>query len=175
MCTIIGVLSMLMTLLTGSPVQMLVGLLTMATFVLAGMGVRERSIAAAVLIFLTYLLDKCLGWMFAGVANPVVGVLSLMLLLANVRATVMSRRWENSRTPEDVREMPERSTVTFFDRMANVVPGKVWPAGQYVFYPLVAVMIALTLLGGVGMMMARRQLQKDAGDEPVMHTELPAK
>jgi len=117
------------------------------------MGVRERSIAAAVMVFLCFLLDKVgsveMGTqtMGFGLGSPVVGLAIIMLLLANVRGTILSQRWKAAETPAEIIEMPERTTTSVADKLANVLPPKIWPKGRFVFYPLAGILLGLTLLG----------------------------
>jgi hypothetical protein len=80
-----------------------------------------------------------------------------MLLFANVRATILSRKWQAPDTPVDVSEMPERSTSSFGDKLANVMPGKLWPRTRYVFFPLACILILISLLGMVGLPMMKNK------------------
>lgn len=69
----------------------------------------------------------------------------MMLLFANVRATVLSRRWQDPATEPDVAELPERSDASFADKFANRLPALIWPKARHVFYPLSAVLLALSI------------------------------
>jgi hypothetical protein len=144
-CVVVGLMSLIALVVTGQPV---IGALVAVTFLLGGMGVRERSIAAAVMVFLCYLLDK-IGSLETG--NPggmgVVGLIGLMLLLANVRGTILSRRWKTPETPAEVSELPERPTESVTDKLSNVLPAKIWPVGRWIFFPMAGIVLALSLLG----------------------------
>jgi hypothetical protein len=151
-CFAVAVLSMTFTLFSGHEV---VGVLIGATFFLGGLGVRQRDTAAAVFVFLCYLLDRILtlesmALGLGGGGNPFLGIVATMLLFANVRATSLSRRWEAA-SPADASEFPERSTTSLADKLANVLPEKLWPWTQYVFFPLAAIFILITLLSMAGL------------------------
>jgi len=144
-CVIVGLLSFIALVVTGQPV---IGALVAVTFLLGGMGVRERSIAAAVMVFLCYLLDK-IGSLETGNFGGMglVGLIGLMLLLANVRGTILSRRWKAPETSSEVSELPERPTTSITDKLANVLPVKAWPVGRFIFFPVAGIVLALSLLG----------------------------
>jgi hypothetical protein len=158
-CFIIAVISAVMLIATGQP---LIGLLVGITYFLAGIGVRERSIAAAVLIFACYFLDRLssvelmiLG--STGVGNPFVVSVATLLLFSNVRATILSRKWRAPETPADIGELPERTNSTFFDKLANSMPPAVWPKSRFVFYPLAGLLLLLTVLGMVALPFMQRK------------------
>jgi hypothetical protein len=155
-CVVVGVLSFVVLVATG---QFLVGALVAITYVLGATGVRERSIAAAVLIFLCYVIDR-IGGLFMG--QPGLGVIpvaSLLLLFANVRATILAHRWRKSGTPEQTDAL-ELAQESFTEKLSNVMPAKVWPIGRFVFFPLAGVLLLLTVVG-VAMYpaMHRKQLE----------------
>ena len=149
-----------------------------ATYFLGALGVRQRNAAAAVLIFLCYLLARVgsvesmvLG--LGGGGNPMLGIVATMLLFANVRATILSRRWQASATPSEVSEMPERSTSSFGDKLANVMPEKLWPRAQYVFFPLASVLIFISILGMAGMPMAKEKQNAPKPPSAVLEVSPP--
>ena len=152
-CFAVAVISTVVSLFTGHP---LLGVFIGATYFLGALGVRQRNTAAAVLIFICYLLDRvvsvesmALG--LGGAGNPLLGIVATMLLFANVRATILSRGWQTSVTPSEESDMPERTTSSFGDKLANVLPEKLWPHSQYVFFPLASILILLSLLSMVGL------------------------
>jgi hypothetical protein len=73
----------------------------------------------------------------------------MMLLFANVRATVLSQRWMSQPADTSDQELPERLTKSFTDKFSNVLPAKLWPIGRYVFFPMAAVTLLLILIGFV--------------------------
>jgi len=154
-CTAVGVLSLVMSLLAGSP---LIGLLIAVTYWLGGCGVRERSFAAALLVFICFLGDKLIsieagvvGVPGGGGGNPLMGIVTLGLLFANVRATLLSRRWSKEHSQDETGERPERLTDSMGDKFSNVLPAKIWPVARFVFFPLAGVLLLLTLLSGIGL------------------------
>jgi hypothetical protein len=158
-CTIVAVISTVMLIATGQP---LIGLLVGITYLLAGMGVRERSIAAAVLIFACYFLDRLssvelmvMGSTAAG--NPMLGIAATLLLFANVRATILSRKWRAPDTPAEIGELPERMNSTVFDKVANSMPAAVWPKARFAFYPLAGLLLMLTILGMIALPFLQRK------------------
>jgi hypothetical protein len=150
-CTIVAVLSLIVMLVLGTPVT---GVFTALVFFLGGCGVRQRSLAAAAMVFTLYLINWVGGIVIGSVGNPLVPLVILMLLFANVRATVMSRRWMAQSVGSVEQEFPERSMETMTDRFANKLPAAVWPKSRYVFFPLAGILLMLTITGVV--MMKRR-------------------
>jgi hypothetical protein len=146
-CVAIAVLSAAVLVVTAHP---LIGLLVAATYVLGGIGVRERSISAAVLVFLGYLIDKIATALVQGVGNPLIGLVALMLLFANVRATVLSKRWHDQDSVAAAEEMPERLTTSFTDKLANQMPARIWPKMKFVFFPIASILLLLQIIGIVG-------------------------
>lgn len=153
-CFGVGLLTLILSATTGSP---FIGLLIAVIFWLGGMGVRERSIAAAVLVFGCYFVDKIasiemlvLGRGATG-ANPVLGLVAMALLLANVRATILARRWRGAEFAETAGELPERSNSTFGDKLVNQLPPRIWPVGRFVFFPLVGLYLLLVVIGMLAM------------------------
>ena len=166
-CTVCAVLSMILLIATGNA---LIGILIGITFFLGGMGVRERSIAAAVLVFGCYALDKVLSiesLVLTGVhtgGNPLIGVVAFMLLLANVRGTILARKWrvqaERGGYVADPDAMPERTTSTLPDKMANVMPAKLWPGAKFVFFPLAGLLLGFSLVLILEMPFVKKQVRQ---------------
>jgi hypothetical protein len=171
-CFAVAVISTFVFLFAG---HYFLGVFVGATYFLGALGVRQRNTAAAILIFICYLLDRvasvesmALG--LGGVGNPLLGIVATMLLFANIRATILSRRWQAAATFGEESEMPERTTSSFGDKLANVLPEKLWPRTQYVFFPLASILILLSLIGMVVLPIAK---QKQAVAEHINAT-LPA-
>ncbi len=143
--------------------HLMIAILVGATYFLAGIGVRERSIAAASLIFLCFLIDKVSNVVAmtvgasrgAAVGNPLVVLVVMMLLASNVRATILSRRWRTASVATDD-EMPERSTTSSFDKVANRMPTILWPKVRFAFYPLASLLLLLLLAGTASIAMAHK-------------------
>ena len=173
-CTVCAVLSMILLIATGNA---LIGIVIGITFFIGGMGVREGSLAAAVAVFACYALDKVLSIesvMLTGVhtgGNPLFGAVAFMLLLANVRGTMLARKWRMQAARggyvEDPDAMVQRTTSTFADKMTNVMPAKLWPGAKFVFFPLAALLLGFTLMLMVAMPFVKkdiRAVQKDGAD-----------
>ncbi len=115
--------------------QVVGGLLEGAFFFLAGVGVRKRSMAAAVgalvvYTFTTLILIK-LGQF------GVVRVFMTALLLANVRGIWLSSRLRLAAMGPP----PLPMETTLMDRLSDGMPTAVWPWGRWVFYLLLPLML----------------------------------
>ncbi len=97
---------------------------------LAGVGARERSKIAATGVFVVYLVEAVLTGL------GIVRILFVALLFANVRGHWLASRW----TQEPWQ--PARLNETLADKFADQWPRRLWPAGRYVFYALLALMLA---------------------------------
>jgi hypothetical protein len=143
-CTIVAVVSLIVMVILGTPIT---GVFASVAFFLGGCGVRQRSVAAAALVFSLYLVNFVGGIVIGSVGNPVIPPVILMLLFANVRATVLSRRWMARPVDPIDQEFPERSMTTITDRFANKLPAALWPKTRYVFFPLAGALLFLTIAG----------------------------
>jgi hypothetical protein len=150
-CTGVAALSLVIMLVLGMP---FIGIFTAAVFFLGGCGVRQRSIPAAVLVFTLYLTNIVGGWALGSFGNPLLPLVVLMLLFANVRATVLSRRWMAQPVDPIDQEFPERSVETVSDRFANSLPATMWSKCRYAFFPLAGILLLLLI---AGMIMMKRQ------------------
>jgi hypothetical protein len=147
-CTIVAVLSLVVMIILGTPIT---GVFAALAFFLGGCGVRQRSVAAAVLVFSLYLVNFVGGIAIGAFGNPLIQGVVLMLLFANVRATVLSHRWMAQPIDPIDQEFPERSMTTITDRFANKLPAVLWPRTRYVFFPLAGILLLLTVAGVVVM------------------------
>src|SRR5271168_1724877 len=134
-CTVVAVLSLVVMIVLGTPIS---GAFTALVFFLGGCGVRQRSVAAAALVLSLYLVNFVGGIAIGSYGNPFIQLVVLMLLFANVRATVLSRRWMAQPVDPIDQEFPERFTETATDRFSNRLPAVLWPKCRYVFFPLAA-------------------------------------
>ena len=147
----------------------LIGLLVLVVFALGAAGIRERSVAASALVFALYALGVLGGWTMAllGYANtgsPFISIVLLMLLCANLRATILSRRWLALGVDS---EFPEREDGAAMDAVVNRFPRSCWPWGRYVFFVLAPVYILLVLLGFVAIALKARTAQAQPPSRPV--------
>jgi hypothetical protein len=94
------------------------------------------------------------GLVLGSFGNPLIQFVVLMLLFANVRATVLSQGWVAQLVDLIDQEFPERSMETVADRFANRMPAKLWPKCRYVFFPFASILLLLSI---VGVVMIKRQ------------------
>ena len=99
---------------------------------LAGVGVRQLSRFAAAVVFANYLA----GSLLTGIG--VVSVIFLGLLLANVRSTWLSARWQSSGD-----STPVRLHETLGDKICDQIPARIWPAARWLFYPMAVIESAM--------------------------------
>jgi hypothetical protein len=166
-CTVVAVLSLVVMVVLGMPVS---GAFTALVFFLGGCGVRQRSVAAAALVFCLYLVNFAGGVAIGSFGNPLIQGVVLMLLFANVRATVLSRRWMAQPVDPADQELPERSMMTIADRFANKLPVTIWHKTRYVFFPLAGILFLLTIAGVVIM---KRQAAVKATPQDITTTPEP--
>ena len=140
---VVGTASGLLLLASGHPI---LALLVVLVYLLGGVGIRQQSIAACVLIPSLYALGLLTQWIgivrgLMSFSNPLLGLVGLALLLATVRATALTRKW----AAQDTNETPESIDTGFVDAIVNRMPRRTWPAGKHVFYVLTAIYGALSL------------------------------
>jgi hypothetical protein len=165
-CTGVALMSLVLLTVLGMPMS---GLFTAIVFFLGGCGVRERSIAVAAMVFFLYLWNLIAAIILGGFGNPVFQLMILMLLFANVRATILSRRWVAQPSENDLNDLPERSQLSVAERFANRLPVKLWPNSKYVFFPLAAILLLLSVTGVV---MSKRRVQVPAISSPESSTTI---
>jgi hypothetical protein len=98
-------------------------------FILAGIGMRERSRVAAISAFAAYLLGAFVAQKYTGQGFSVLQIFALALLIANVRGVFLCARWAGN---PDEAPLP-RLTDTIVDKLVNVLPRAVWPWMRYIF------------------------------------------
>lgn len=101
-----------------------------AFYLLGGIGVRQRSRAAAVTTFAAYLLSGIVGQRYTGSGFGVVRIIFLALLFSNVRGAWLSSRWKAKLDPAD---LPVRLNQTVFDKLSDQLPSRVWPFAKWIF------------------------------------------
>src|SRR5258708_4832418 len=131
-CFVIAAFSTAFTLTAGFSIFLL-GFSEAIFYLLAGIGVRQRSRAAAVIVTGTYLLY------FVGVLKYVgpgpfflISLIFLGLLFATVRGTFLSARWRETATEPP----PLRHTATLSARLPDQIPIRFCPTGQPFFFLL---------------------------------------
>ncbi len=138
LCVILAAFTLVFDLIGGLYIP---GIRDAAFYLLGGIGVRQRSRIAAVVIFSTYLLSAIAVFKLTRQLPGIIGVIFLALLFANVRGTFLSAKWR----PDATEPPPIRLTATFGDRIADQLPIHVWPIGQWFFLALAFLEIGLFL------------------------------
>jgi hypothetical protein len=157
-CLAIGLFSLVVS---GFQGQAVIGALTFLFFVLGGMGVREHSQPAAILVAVVYALNIAAGLAMGNPPGALTLILAL-LLAANIRATYIAAKWAVSGDPD---AMPERFNQTFSDKLVDQMPAAVWPRAKIPFFCLAGLYVAVSVLGvvmlamGVPQKMRARQVQ----------------
>jgi hypothetical protein len=167
-CTVVAVLSLVILAVSGTPIT---GAFTALVFFLGGCGVRQRSVAAAAFVFALYLVNFVGGIVIGSFGNPLIQIVVTMLLFANVRATIVSRRWIAKPVDPIDQEFPERSVETVTDKFANSLPAILWSKSRYIFFPLAGILLVLTIVG-VGMMKKRLSVRTSTQASPTATFEV---
>jgi hypothetical protein len=95
---------------------------------------------AAVAVFVNYVLSMLAGG-FASLG--VASIITVGLLLANVRGTWLTARWRAAATEPP----PLRLSQTIGDKISNQLPSQVWPLGKWPFYLLSVILATLITIG----------------------------
>ena len=135
-------------------------------FCLGGIGVREHSVSAAIIIALAYIANILLNLFALGSPPGALSILVAGLLLANIRGTWIAAAWQKKGELED---FPERLNTTIFDKVVDQMPASVWPVGRFFFYFVAAIYMMLLALGSIGIMMRGSQPSRP----PVSQTLTP--
>jgi hypothetical protein len=141
-CILVAALSAVVTSLQG---HWILGLVTLAFFTLGGIGVREHSVAAAILVAVAYLLGL-IGNLLVGLPPGVLSLIAALMLLTNIRATSIAHRWAQQGDPEI---MPERRSETMVDRFVDQMPMRVWPPMKVSFFCIAGAYFVVLILGTV--------------------------
>ncbi len=138
-CFIIFAVTLLTSLFTGA----YAGLVDAVFYLLAAVGVRERSRAAAMAAFGIYVLGALVQLRIAG-RFSILSVIFMALLFANIRGNWLSSKW--TATQDDA--APTRMNQTVLDKLVDQFPIVVWPATKYIFYVLAVLEAAALLYAG---------------------------
>ena len=115
-----------------------------AFYFLGAVGVRQASLVAALSMFGAYLLSTVLYFWLSPDHFSFIRLVCLALLLTNLRAAILIRRWQNDPLRQDEFAYgPTRSNTTLRDKFVDQMPMLVWPWGQVVFYILAVALIPL--------------------------------
>jgi hypothetical protein len=153
-CLLIAAFQFGFSLLTGSPLLVVMGMLAALLYCAGGMGVREKSWPAAALIFACYLVETLLVVMTGLLLSPVGGlrIVFLGLLLSNLRASFIASEWRPAAEGED---RPMRFSETLRDMLVDAWPPRLWPPLRIPFFVLGILWLMVNLLGLVGVLLMR--------------------
>ena len=147
-CVVIGILNFAMSasMSFGFPVLAVrivlffVGVLALFVYWVGGMGVREHSFAAALTVFVIYVVGVLAQVRFPGVIPIIIGA----VLLSNVRATFLASQWRPASEDED---RPMRFNDTLRDKLVDQIPPRAWPVLRYPFYIASSLLLVLMIFG----------------------------
>jgi hypothetical protein len=150
-CTLIAVTTFLFALTAGHPI---LGVLFTAFFYLGGVGVRERSLFAAVVVLAYYLLDSmvAVAFLLGTPATFVIRALFTALLLSNLRAAWLISHWK---ADAEEAALPPRPPGNWKDTFAGSWPAWLWPKVRVVYYVFAACVLVIAL-AGIIVTLARR-------------------
>lgn len=143
-CTVVAVFS-LAILIAQQPV---IAVITFLFFYLGGVGVREHSRFAAVVVFIFYAIDTLLSLKIL-ISSPgmiVLRAIIMALLLSNLRATWIASRWKSD---AEEATLPVRLSDTLTDKFANNWPTWLWPKLRVVYY-IFSIGVLLLIIVSVG-------------------------
>lgn len=133
-CALVAVFSFLMSSMAGHPIA---GFCTLLYFYFGGVGVREKSVFAAIVVLILFLADTV-------VAPGILKIFGCVLLLSNMRATFIASFWDPGVAEA---EAPMRFNDTWTDKLADQLPAWLWPKIRYGYYVFAVLFLALTLVG----------------------------
>jgi len=144
-CLIIAIISIVTIAITVSDlhnptartVTLAFGALVCFVYLVGGVGVRQASWPAALLVFILYVLDHLVAGTI-GVLTIIIGA----VLLSNVRATLLASKWKPATEDED---RPMRFNETLRDKLVDQLPPRAWPILKYPFYSLAAIVLLLMI------------------------------
>jgi hypothetical protein len=144
-CSFVALASLIFVVLAGRPIFAIV----LALFYhFGGVGVRERDLLAAVVVFALYAMDTLLIVFFLMFASPwgviVFRVFVTALLFSNLRATWLASSW---RPNSEEAALPPRMSETWSDRFVDQWPALVWPKVRIVYYIFAFGLLALIAIG----------------------------
>ena len=165
-CLIIGLISLIVVAIQASEipnhaqgvVTLVVGVIAFFVYFAGGIGVRQASWPAALLVFVVYVFN----YLASGGLPGVIPLIVAAILLANVRATILASQWKPAAEDED---RPMRFNETWRDKLVDQLPPRAWPILKYPFY-FFATMILLMLLAAFGARLLHRGVSQAPVDNP---------
>lgn len=133
-CTLVAVVALVFLAVSGKPVT---GVAVLLFYYLGGVGVRERSRYAAVMVSVMYLLETL-------ISPGVVRIFFTALLLSNLRATWIASGWKPG-SEESL--LPPRLNEGWTDKFRDTFPAWLWPKTKIVYYIFSAGFLMVTILG----------------------------
>lgn len=148
-CLIIGTINFAVLAITASEmpdssarlVFLCLGCVVGFIYLAGGMGVRESSWPAALMVFVLYVFDQLSAGHIGVLPIIVAGV-----LLSNVRATILASKWKPATEDED---RPMRFNETLRDKLVDQLPPRAWPVIKYPFYLFTSLVLVMLLVGSV--------------------------
>lgn len=130
----------------GNLFVIVLGFLGAITYFAGGIGVREKSWPAAAVVLALGVFDFLAALASGALLSPVgaVRVLVIGLLFSNLRATFIASEWK---PPAEGEDHPERFSETFFDKLVDIWPPKLWPVLRIPFYVLGSLWCLVSLFG----------------------------
>ena len=139
-CWVVAGISFLLLLVQG---HWLLAPFTLLVYGMGGIGIREHSQPAAMLVAIIYWMNQLAG-LAVGQFPSFLGLAGGVLLIANIRGTYIAAKWA---ARGDADAFPERANETFTDRFVDQMPPVVWPRVKVPFFLLASLYAALTVLG----------------------------
>jgi hypothetical protein len=136
-CAVVAAISTALLFVTGHPIG---AVATFIFFYVGGMGVRERSWIAALLVFLVYATETVL-------APGIVRLLLSALLFSNLRGTWIASHWKPD--SEAAATFPPRFNDTLGDKLADQWPMWLWPKLRILYFMFAPVYALLEIVGAV--------------------------
>lgn len=152
-CAIVGVGSFVFALAFGQPIM---GTLLLLFYYIGGVGVRERSLYAAAVVFGLYFVDFLFAISRLISAGGFVRIAFAALLLSNLRATWIASRW-NPQSEEA--SLPPRLSGSWNDKFVDQFPAWLWPKVRILYYIFSFLMLAFVCLGLIALIL-RSDLMK---------------
>jgi hypothetical protein len=121
----------------------LVGLYAGLIYFLGGLGVREHSFKAAVLITLAFGLD-ILSIILTGRFPGFLVIGAFILLMTNLRGTWIVSQAKATMEPDT---LPTRLNQTWTDQLVDQMPARMWPRARVIFYIGVGLYLVLQCVG----------------------------
>jgi hypothetical protein len=137
-CTIVAVVSFVFLVISGQPIT---GGAILLFYYVGGVGVRERSRYAALVIFVMYLLDTLL-------MPGVLRIILCALLLSNLRATWIAASW---RPESEEATLPPRFNETLAHKLADQLPPWLWPKVRIPYFIYSGGFLILVIFGVASM------------------------